>query len=232
MFASSPWAGAVLSATLCVLTLSLLGVIYRRLERRAFWVGFALCGWTYMMMSSGWFINNLRSQLATSTLLEWAYPRLIPAARQAADPRNALRPFVLPPAALEGGLTIEELKGVRVDVWAKAENEKDPSLLVEGVRTADDPASGSIISRTTLMTDADQFAKLARAKAYSHKIILRPHSPGPLAQLWASPPVQPLDFENVGHSFCALLSAWIGSIIARYAYATRDSGDSSAAVQG
>ncbi|MFI5454177.1 MAG: hypothetical protein ACHRXM_01880 [Isosphaerales bacterium] len=129
IYASTAWANAVLSVMLSALVLAVLGVCYRQGERRAFWAGFAICGWAYMTLSSGpWFITGLRPQLVTSRLIEWAYPWLIPAARQASNPNNALRPFVVPPASLEGGLTINDLSGSRVDVWVRAEDEKLPSL--------------------------------------------------------------------------------------------------------
>jgi hypothetical protein len=175
-----------------------------------------------MTVSSGpWFIAHLRPQLVTSRLLDWAYPWLIPAARQASNPNNALRPFVVPPATLEGGLTIDDLHGSQVDVLVRAESEKVPSLLVSGVPTGDDPGSGASISRPTVMTDRDQFAMLSQAKAYSRKFILRRHSPSPFERLWSSPPVQLPDFENVGHALFGILCAWIGSAVSRYLFATR-----------
>ena len=223
IFPSSPWGGAVFSFTLGVLTLALLGICYRRGDRRAFWTGFALCGWTYLALSSGpWFVTYVRPHLVTSKVLEWAYPWLIPVARQASNPRHALRPFVVPPAALEEGLTVQDLKNTRVDVWVRKEGVTVPSLLAEGVQTVDDTASGNLITGPTVMIDADQFARLSEAKAYSRKFILRPNSPGPLAPLWSNPPVDPADFENVGHPLFALLCGWIGSLVGRHFLATRE----------
>ena len=84
MFASTPWGASALSVALAALTLAVLGIIYRRAERRAFWTGVVLCGWAYLTTSSGpWFIDNVRPKLLTSRILEWAYPLLIPPNRQA-----------------------------------------------------------------------------------------------------------------------------------------------------
>jgi len=221
--ASTPWASAVLSVTLAALVLSVIGVIYRRGERRAFWAGFAICGWAYMTLSSGpWFNTSLRYQLVTAKLLDWAYPLLIPAARQSSNPNNAPRRFVVPAASVEGDLTVEELRGSRVDVWVEAEGDKAPSLLVEGVPAGAARAAGAMIARTTLMVDRDQFAKLSQAKADSRQFILRRYSPSPFTPLWSSPPVQLSDFAIVGHALFGILCAWSGSIVTRYFYATRE----------
>jgi hypothetical protein len=226
VYASTPWAAAVLSIALAALVLSLIGIIYRRGERRAFWVGFAICGWAYITLSSGpWFDSSLRYQLATSRLLEWAYPLLIPLARQAENRNYVSRPFVVPPASLEGGLTVGDLSGMRVDVFVQSASAKSPSLLVEDVPTAGESAPGPSehsVSRTNLMVDRDQFERLTQAKAQSQKFILRPVSPRPLEPLWSSPPVHHSEFQTVGHALFSLLFAWIGSITSRYFYATHD----------
>jgi hypothetical protein len=226
IYASTPWATAVLSVALASLVLALIGVIYRRGERRAFWAGFAICGWTYLILScSPWFIPFPRSQLVTSKLLEWAYPILIPKARQSLNPDYTPRPFVVPPATLEDGLTIEDLSGARVDVWVKADDEKAPTLLAEDVPTmgmGQGSASGASIAKPALIVDRDQFAKLSRAKAYSQKFTLRRALPKPFAPLWSSPPVGPTDFANVGHALFVIVSAWTGSMAGRYFFATRE----------
>jgi hypothetical protein len=224
MFASTPWAGAVLSVTLGILTLALLGLFYRRGERRAFWVGFVLCGWSYMTLSCGpGFIGYLRPQLVTSKLLVWAYPLLIPRSRQTENTRTASRPFVVQSANLEGGLTVDDLSDSLVDVWVRGEDDTVSWLLLKGVQSRGRPTPGAARIRVTLMTDAGQFAKLTRAKTKSPslQVILRRHSASPFAPLWANPPVNFGDFEDVGHCLFGLLSAWIGSSAGRYFFATR-----------
>jgi hypothetical protein len=44
------WAAAWLSGCLLMLSVSLLGMINRNADRRAFWIGFALFGWAYLTM--------------------------------------------------------------------------------------------------------------------------------------------------------------------------------------
>jgi hypothetical protein len=54
--ASSSWVSAMFSMTLGLLLTAVLGVVYRHGSRRAFWLGFALFGWVYWLMSFGpWF---------------------------------------------------------------------------------------------------------------------------------------------------------------------------------
>jgi hypothetical protein len=223
MFASTPWAGMLLSVTLAALTLALLGVLYRRGERRASWAGFALCGWTYMTLSFGpWFTDYVRPRLVTTNLLEWAYPQLIPSDRRA-RPRNANQISTLAPVELEGDLTLQNLNQSRVDVWVRSEGQESPSLLVEGVRTIGGSVDGTAFG-VNIRVDAEQFAKLeqAKARADSPSFNLRPHSPGLFARLSSSPPVATSQFDEVGHSLFGLLCAWIGSLVARYFFATRD----------
>jgi hypothetical protein len=223
MFASTAWAGVVPSITLAILTLCPLGIIYRRGERRAFWTGVALGGWSYLILSSGpWFVDAVRPRLVTSRLLGWAYPWMVPAARQAENPRFVRRPFIVPRSLLDEGLTIEELYGSVVDVWVKGDGEASPTLLLEDVPTADSDASGSnAVLRPALMPDADQFATLAKAEAQSKRFTLQAHRPDPFDPLWSSPPVSLRAFEDVGHPLFGLLWAWIGGVAGRYAIATR-----------
>ena len=225
MFASTPWGAAALSVALAVLTLAPLGIIYRRGERRAFWTGVVLCGWAYLTLSSGpWFISFVRPKLITSRMLEWAYPWLIPPNRQASNPRFQLRRFDLPAVSVEGGLTIEQLNGSRVDVWIKKDGEAPPAPLVLGAATENQSANSNVISPGVLLVDADQYEKLAEAKAYQRQFVLRPHTPSPLDSLWMIPPVTEQEFYDVGHAFFTLLAAWIGGMVARFAFATRESG--------
>ena len=69
---SETLAGAVLLLTLGMLSVSVLGMVYRREETRAFWVGFALLGWGYMSLVLGhwWFRGTDRTELVTSAVLD------------------------------------------------------------------------------------------------------------------------------------------------------------------
>lgn len=48
--AATPWVSAMLALTVMVLTVSLLLLIFRRGPQRAYWIGFATCGWMYLLL--------------------------------------------------------------------------------------------------------------------------------------------------------------------------------------
>lgn len=53
---SDSWVGPMFSMTPGLLLTAVLGVVYRRGTSRAFWLGFALFGWAYWLLSFGpWF---------------------------------------------------------------------------------------------------------------------------------------------------------------------------------
>jgi hypothetical protein len=76
--ASELWSGIVLGATLLVLAVSLLGVVHRRGPERAWWLGFALLGWGYLVLVQGpWFSEKVGSVLPTSLALDDIHRRVV-----------------------------------------------------------------------------------------------------------------------------------------------------------
>jgi hypothetical protein len=75
--ASETWAGLILTATLAILAVGLLGAIYRRGPAHAFWGGFALFGWGYLLLCFGpWFASEVQPHLASTGLLDRLYPQI------------------------------------------------------------------------------------------------------------------------------------------------------------
>src|SRR5271166_5644353 len=73
------WDGSIFSITLGVLLISILLAIHRTEKRRAFWLGFALFGWTYLGLS---LVPSIESRLLTTKVLGFfdsKVPRSIPA---------------------------------------------------------------------------------------------------------------------------------------------------------
>jgi hypothetical protein len=93
-FASKPISSAILLLTFGILSTAILGVVYRQGSRRAFWLGFALFGWGYMALTSGfwWDVMGTKPDLVTTYLLDVVDPYLQvgPLVRLASeyDPRN------------------------------------------------------------------------------------------------------------------------------------------------
>jgi hypothetical protein len=73
--ADEVWAGAMLTLTLGLLGVAVLGALFRREGRRAFWVGFALLGAAYLAPT---LVEATRPKLPTSKLLAYAHSKLAP----------------------------------------------------------------------------------------------------------------------------------------------------------
>src|SRR6516165_9477047 len=62
------WGSGLFTLTLTVLLTSILLAIHRTESRRAFWMGFALFGWTYLALS---LVPSIESRLATTKALAY-----------------------------------------------------------------------------------------------------------------------------------------------------------------
>jgi hypothetical protein len=91
MNASAAWAMSLHSALLALLLVAVLRAIYRHGAVRAFWIGFALFGWVYLILVywvhynsqfTDGFNDPRGSELATTWLLQWGYDTLLPLVRQ------------------------------------------------------------------------------------------------------------------------------------------------------
>src|SRR5262245_58801152 len=72
------WANIWFSLVLTALTLAIPAAVYRRDEQRAFWAGFAACGWTYFVLTMApWFEREIGFQLFTTTLLDLMAPHVV-----------------------------------------------------------------------------------------------------------------------------------------------------------
>jgi hypothetical protein len=219
--ASSPWAGVAFSSLLSVLTVALIGVAYRRGDRRAFWLGLAICGWFYFMLSSGpWFADYIGPGLVTTKVLKLAYPLAIPDEFRAENalPRSS---FVISSPEHGDDIEIGTLNRYSLDVLVPKAGKDQPTLLVQDVRAEASNGSGSYIQQLTISADSAQLAKLAMAG--NAKFVIQRHFVSRFAGLWSNPPVQEGDFVRVGHAFWGLLCALAGGVVGRYFYASRDS---------
>jgi hypothetical protein len=77
-FATATTSGAVFLASVAILAFGILAAIYRRGARRAFWVGFSLFGWGYLMLASGawWDRAADRPDLVTTRWLDRLFPAI------------------------------------------------------------------------------------------------------------------------------------------------------------
>jgi hypothetical protein len=97
----SPLAGnAFFTLTVGTLMTGLLGAVYSRGRKRAFWIGFSTFGWAYFLANYGPEpISNVASNLVTEGILEILYPYTIPHAESgdASVVPPALLPQPVPP---------------------------------------------------------------------------------------------------------------------------------------
>jgi hypothetical protein len=70
------WASATFSLLLLALTVALIGVLYRRGHKQAFWSGCLICGSLYTVLSlAPWFDSHIGPRLITTALLDLLYPK-------------------------------------------------------------------------------------------------------------------------------------------------------------
>ncbi len=70
---SELWASALFTTAVAVLLVATLMAIHRRERGRAYWLGFALCGWVYLILS---LVPETTPRLATTGLLDALFARV------------------------------------------------------------------------------------------------------------------------------------------------------------
>ena len=91
------WASFLFSLAIGTLTVAILAGVYRRGKRRAFWVGFASCGWVYLLLALGpWSESLVAPFLITTAILDLIYPKVVPPpAIPSAPPGNGPAPSAM-----------------------------------------------------------------------------------------------------------------------------------------
>src|SRR5262245_29660917 len=79
--ASPGWAGGLFSLTVMAMLTSILGIVFRRDIKRVFWIGFALFGWTHLILAfAPWFSipSGIGQHLLGAKLFSELYPIIHP----------------------------------------------------------------------------------------------------------------------------------------------------------
>jgi hypothetical protein len=77
--ASLGWSGGLFSLTILAMLTSLLGIAYQRERQRVFWVGFAVFGWTHLVLAHApWFEGRIGPLLLGSKLFRELFPIVHP----------------------------------------------------------------------------------------------------------------------------------------------------------
>jgi len=80
---SAAWSGAMLSITFFAMICSFLGIVLGRARRRVYWSGFALLGWSYMLlMYVPWLSENIGQFLLAPNLFNYLPVCVAPCANQ------------------------------------------------------------------------------------------------------------------------------------------------------
>lgn len=71
------WASFFLSITIGAMVIGSLGALFHRGLPQRFWMGYALCGWLYLLMNFGpWFGTEVSPYLFTTAVLDLIYPHI------------------------------------------------------------------------------------------------------------------------------------------------------------
>lgn len=236
--ATEEWAGLVTLVTLGALASAVLGVIYRRGGRRAYWLGFTLFGRGYMLWASGfwWSEADPRPKMFTTMFLERTYrvlqpehvgpqPSLFEPAFRAFGSRDALiwdaleRPI---PMRFPKPTPFEEvLKYIKKASQSPALPDGlpiyvDPAGLQESEQTLGSTVTLDLegvplrISLQHLLKQLDLTYIIKDGLLNLTSMKSEDHD------YWKTP------FLQIGHSLFGLLAALCGAVAGRRFYATRD----------
>lgn len=196
---SQLWANAWFSAALVVLTIAVLAAVYRRGRRRAFWVGFASCGWLYLVLAVGpWFGTLVGSFLVTTAALD------ILASHVAPSSPPAVGMFVL---STPGPTTITAPKALPAG--------NPPPSGAGGVM-----GSGTM-SAAGMMPGAGLYVVPQQPSAWSSWTEPDRDS-GTGAMIGRVRLASSDSFRRIGHSQFALLGALLGGVLTRRLASTRE----------
>jgi len=193
---SQLWANAWFSAALAVLTIAVLAAVYRRGKRRAFWVGFASCGWLYLVLAVGpWFESLVGSFLVTTAFLDILAPHVVV---------SPPPPAGMTVAGMSGGSTLTMSVAGNPPPQAMAGTMGSGTMLAGGMMpggmggTAPPPPSA-----WSNWTEPDQYTGVG---ATIGSVFL----------------VSSESFRRIGHSQFALLGALLGGVLTRRLASTRE----------
>jgi hypothetical protein len=220
MYASAPWASGLYSVALALLVLALIGIASRAGTRRAFWTGFAIAGWIYLLLATGpWFHDSIARRLSTTRLLAGLYPILIPRERQPLLYDRTASISVRMGSTLTS-LTQSDTDRLRREggnVYVTRPGEAGPSLLVGTAQFTELAGSGV----ANIQISQAEYARISQEFALQNDVFLELPPINPFAGFGSSRPVEPDQFDEVGHALFTLLISWLGGAASRYMYATR-----------
>ncbi len=208
-YASTTWAGAALLATLFILSVALLAVIYLGGRRRAFWLGFVLLGWGYMALAGGawWSPGAGRPDLVTTHLLDRLYPLL-------AVPNPLDKPIL---AALEKPVQMPFANATPLGMILQyVQTETSSPTLTSGIPMlvqADEGPDGPV-ERTPVTLNLIGVPLRTSLRAVLQKVGLAYSLQDGMLLITSSQKARDLteSFQRAGHCYFALLFGFLGGL--------------------
>jgi hypothetical protein len=227
--ASALVAGLVHLLFFALLATAPLGVVYRRRERRAFWLGFSVWGWSFLAITSLPNAFALFEVAVIKPVLTWAYPRVVSEWRR--WPNQRLQKVEVPIAFLAEGERFEDL-GTLVDL--RENGTEKPNAILEAIEVVDARVAGNrwieesrtnipSAARLTVLIDAGQAKELERVTARARKLRVIRHKTGLSTVLRGPLSVDRGSFDQVGHALAGLLVGLAGAALGRMFYQSRNS---------
>ena len=96
--------------------------------------------------------------------------------------------------------------------------EAHPSLLAANAVFSSFSVPASVANISVSPSD---HARIVKAFNAGMDVFLEPAPAKPFAGFWSSRPIQPDEFNEVGHALFTLLFSWAGGAVGRRMYATR-----------
>jgi hypothetical protein len=233
--ASAAWAGVILFLTLGTLLTAVVGAIYRRQARRAFWLGFALFGWAYMIVTARIWIENDGPELISTMLLRspdgyredarvhgtlQSVLTQLRTGYDVGDQRIIAKLNMAVPIAFPNETPLEDvLKSIKASTQGPDDNGipiyVDPIGLQDAEKTMQSPVTLDLEGlplKTTLPLLLKQLGMsyMVRDGLMTITSQSRAYHDGEA-------------FERIGHCYVALLVGGLGGLIARGFWTTRDS---------
>jgi hypothetical protein len=233
-FPSEPLAGTVLLLTLGAFALAVLAVVYRRGERRAFWLGFALFGWGYMALTAAaWWDHGadrptlitslILDDIASPYLLSDGSPRVAPSLLENLMGRNKSKKIL---AALEEPISMSFANETPLEDVLKYIKAASQGPNWTGIQIYVDPVGLNAAEKTMtspVTLDVEGVPLKTTLRLLLNQLGLTYSVRDGLLMITKEAVADP--FRRIGHCYWALLLAWLGGLAGRALHNTsaRDS---------
>lgn len=168
--ANGIWQGLSWALVLYALTASILLVVYRREEKRAFWLGFATFGWLYLLLfltsQQSWVrIGPLRyHNLLATQLAQWSHANLLPESRRVEQIQVTLPADPLAPS-MQGEPGSSDLAAMMGGMSGSPDGMPGAGGMMPGMMTGMGPMGGIAMAPNPSYIPLENFQQIFHALA-------------------------------------------------------------------